>query len=86
MDKKVVLRTLAVAGLVLIARFALKTAGELARYDRIRAMSNEGPVLEETPDMLLQIAVQERQTFKEWGAFFKSLPRDIARYVKIESM
>jgi hypothetical protein len=87
MKKRTIAGTLAAtAAAVYLTRLGLKLAGELRRYDIIRTYSNEGPVLVETPEMLMQIMRQERQTVKDFIAFFKAVPKDVARYTKIEAM
>lgn len=87
MRKRTLVGTSAAALLgIYFMRLGMKLSGELRRYDRIRSMSNEGPTLEETPDLMMQTMVRERETLKDIVAFFKALPKDIARYLKIESM
>lgn len=87
MKKRVIAGTIAAAGLALwAARFSLKIAAELRRYDHIRSLSNEGPVMEETPELSMQILRGQQQTLREWLSFLKSAPKDAARYLKIESM
>ncbi len=87
MRKRAIAGTIAAAGLALwAAKFALTMAAELRRYNHIRSLSNEGPVMEETPELTMQIVRGQQVTLKEWLAFFKSLPKDAARYLKIETM
>jgi hypothetical protein len=86
MKKRAIARTLAIAAALYMAKLALTMAGELRRYNHIRSLSNEGPVMEETPEVMMQVMRQQRQALKDWIAFFKALPKDIARYAKIELM
>jgi|GEM_PF-4148585 len=86
MRKRTIVKTLAVAGVLYLAKFALTMAGELRRYDHLRSLSNEGPVMQEAPEITMQVVRGQRLIVKEWIMFFKSLPKDVARYVKIESM
>jgi hypothetical protein len=87
MKKRSIAGALAAAGIALWAtKFALTMARELRRYDHIRSLSNEGPVMEETPEITMQVLRQQRQTLKEWMLFFQRFPKDAARYAKIESM
>jgi hypothetical protein len=87
MKKRAIAGTIAAAGLALwAAKFWLTMAHELRRYNHIRSLSNEGPVMEETPEITMQVMRQQRQTLKEWMTFFQSLPRDAARYLKIETL
>lgn len=67
-------------------RMTIKMVEDLRRYNHILSMSNEGTVREELPELLRQVMTRERQTLKEWKNFMKSAPKDIARYMKIESM
>jgi hypothetical protein len=67
-------------------RAAMKMAHDYRRYNHILSLSNEGTVQEELPELMRQIMKQERQTVKEWMNFMRSAPRDLARYIKIESM
>jgi hypothetical protein len=87
MKKRSLLGTVAaIAGTVYFTRLGLKLAGELRRYDHIRSLSNEGPVMEETPELMMQMLTHEREAVKDWVAFIKAIPKDIVRYTKIETM
>jgi hypothetical protein len=87
MRKRSILGMLAAtAAAVYIARFALKSAEELRRYDHMRSLSNEGPIREEAADLLKQILLGQRDAVKEWLSFLKSAPKDAARYTKIETI
>jgi hypothetical protein len=87
MKKRTVAGTIVTAAIAIWAtRFMLKIAEELRRYDHIRSLSNEGPVMEETPDIALQVMREQQQTVKEWMQFLMRFPKDAARYIKIESM
>jgi len=67
-------------------RLTMKMAEDVRRYNHILSMSNEGTVQEEFPELLRQVVKRERQTVVEWMNFLKSAPKDLARYMKIESM
>ncbi len=86
MKKRNIAGPLAALAALYLARLGFKLAGELRRYDHLRSMSNEGPVMEETPDIMQQLMVNERPVLKEWKSFFQAIPKDVARYLKIESM
>ncbi len=86
MKKRKVLGAIAALAALYAVRMTLKLAGEFRRYNRILSMSNEGTVQQEFPELMLQVMTQERQTAKEWKTFLKSAPKDLARYMKIESM
>lgn len=68
------------------ARMAFKMAADLRRYNHILSLSNEGTVRDELPELMIQVMKSERQTVKEWMNFMTSFPKDLARYMKIESM
>jgi hypothetical protein len=69
-----------------VLRMSLKMAEDMRRYNHILSLSNEGRVQDETPELLLQVMKQQKQTLKEWKNFMQSAPKDIMRYIKIETM
>jgi hypothetical protein len=85
-NKKNIWGAIAALGALYLLRMGFKMASELKRYNAILAMSNEGTVSEEMPEVMLQVMKQERQTLREWGNFMQSAPKDLMRYLKIESM
>ena len=86
MKKRTVLGPLAAIAALYLIRFGFKMAGEWRRYDKILAMSNEGTVAQEIPEFMVQIVTQQKQTLKEWKSFLRSAPKDLVRYLKIETM
>lgn len=86
MRKRNVLAALATLGALYAVREALKMAGEVRRYNHILSMSNEGTVSQELPELMIMAAKQQKQTAKEWMALMRSAPKDLMRYLKIESM
>lgn len=87
MRKRTIIGTLAMAAAaVYIARFSSKVAAEIRRYNHMRSLSDEGPISEDAPELMKQIMRQQGQTVKEWFDFFKSAPKDVARYTKIETL
>ncbi len=87
MKKRTVLGALAgAATAMMFARMSMKMTRDLRRYDHLRSLSNEGPVMQETPEMMMQVLTYERHFLKNLKSFFQALPKDIARYMKIESM
>ena len=86
MNKKTLWRTMLALGALYALRMGVKMAGEVNRYNKILAMSNEGTVSDEIPELTLQILKSERQTVREWMNFMMSAPKDLMRYIKIESM
>jgi len=86
MNKRNLWGAVAALAALYAVKIAMKMAHDLRRYNHILSLSNEGTVFEETPELLLQVKKQQRQTFKEWKNLIKSVPKDVARYMKIESM
>lgn len=86
MNKRNIWGALAALAALYAARMALKMAQDVRRYNHILSLSNEGTVQEEFPELMIQVMKREKQTLKEWMTFMKSAPKDLARYMKIESM
>lgn len=87
MRKRTILGTLAAAGAAAyLARFGLKLAAEVRRYDHMRSLSDEGPLMEDAPLLAKSVLRQQQETLREWLGFFKSAPKDLARYTKIETI
>lgn len=86
MKKRNVLRLAAVIAALYAAKTAIRYSQEVRRYNHILSLSNEGTVSEELPELMLQVLRREKQTLKEWMRFMTSFPKDLARYLKIESM
>lgn len=74
------------AAAFVITRMSFKMAKDLRRYNHLRSLSDEGPVQDEFPDMMLQLMTQERHLALALRDFFKALPHDVARDAKIFSM
>jgi hypothetical protein len=72
--------------IVYAAKLAFETAGEWQREDRMRAMSDEGPLLNDLPEIARQVLVQEGAFVRELAMFSVKFPLEIARYLKIEPM
>jgi hypothetical protein len=86
MKKRNLWGALAALGALYAVKMAMKMTHDVRRYNHILSMSNEGTVAEEAPELMLQVMKHQRQTLKEWINFMKSAPKDLARYLKIESM
>lgn len=87
MKKRYVAGAVAGAAVALwTAKLAMKMAYDVRRYNHMRSLSDEGPIQEETPELLLQLMTAERHAAFALRDFFKALPHDIARDVKIFSM
>jgi hypothetical protein len=79
------LLALAAAGL-LTARVVRSAVSDLVRYNRLREVSNEPPVWNELPEMIRQVAPQERNARLNLREMLAGLPSDLARYARIKSM
>lgn len=77
---------LMVAAAVYTARKVAKIAAEWIRTDAIRAMSDEGPLMAEMPQLAAEAVYAERDFVVELGKFATKFPIEIVRYVKAESM
>lgn len=86
MKKRYIFGALALLATAYLVRLSLKLREEYVRYNHILAMSDEGTVMEEAPELLLQVAVQQAQTIKEFKNLARSAPKDVVRYLKIEAM
>jgi hypothetical protein len=84
--RNIVTTTLMLIAAAYTARKVAKIAAEWARTDKIRAMSNEGPLLEEMPDLAAQMVFAERDFIAELGRFSVKFPIEIAKYLKATAM
>jgi hypothetical protein len=66
-------------------KLAIEIAGDWQREDRMRAMSNEEPLINDLPQILAQALVREGAFVRELAAFSVKFPLEVARYLKIES-
>jgi hypothetical protein len=84
---KRLLKLLAIGGAcVLVARTAAGATDDLRHYNRLREMSDEGPIWQELPEMIREIAAKERGLPLQIAGVIAGLPADIARYIKIKTM
>lgn len=86
MKKRYIFGILALGAAAYFVRLSLKLRQEYVRYNHILSLSDEGSVMEEAPELLMQFAKQEAQTIEEFKKFALRVPKDVARYLKIESM
>ena len=87
MKKRNILTTgAALAAAAFAARLAILTAMEWRRENKMREMSDEGPLGPEVPGLLLESLVAERAFVVELGKFLIKFPIEMARYFKAESM
>jgi hypothetical protein len=86
MNKRRIWGAVAALAALYAIRMSIKMLEDLRRYNHILSLSNEGTVQEEFPELMVQVMKQERQTVREWMKFMTSWPKDLARYMKIESM
>ena len=68
------------------ARLAVLIAADWQRMDRIRAMSDEGPLSQELPRLTSQTISEERETVKDFLQLAWNAPYELARYLRAESM
>jgi hypothetical protein len=85
-NKKNIWGAAAALGALYLAAAGLKASAEIRRYNHMRAISGEGPLSEELPGLAKDILIDEGHALKELGNFMLSAPKDLARYLKIESM
>jgi len=69
-----------------IARKVVISAAEWQREDRMRAMSNEGPLSRELPRMLGESLAAEGPFLGELAKFAMKFPAEVARYIRAEQM
>lgn len=86
MKKRYIFGALGALAAFYLVRLSLKMKSDVERYNNILAMSEEGTVQEETPELLLQAFRQQAQTIEEFKSFARHAPKDAARYVKFGSM
>ena len=86
MKKRYVFGVLALAAAAYLVRLSLKLRQDYLRYNHILSLSDEGNVMEEAPELMLQLSKQQAQIVEEFKKFALHVPKDIARYIKIESM
>ncbi len=78
---------LAVAGGALVSlRFAFSVAADVRRYDRMRAMSGDGPLAAEMPEMVGRIVESERKSLPGLLPTILGLPSDALRYARMKLM
>ncbi|MDQ2873276.1 MAG: hypothetical protein M3R35_09130 [Candidatus Eremiobacteraeota bacterium] len=86
MKKRYIVGALALAGGYWLIKQAISMQGDLAHYNRLRAMSGDGPLREEVPAMLQQIKENFAETSGQLHGVLGSLPADAARYARIKAM
>ncbi len=84
--RSIITTALALTAAAYAARFAAKMLTELARYQRMRDMSDEGPMAQEFPKLAGETLVEERAAAREWGSFMVKFPVELARYLRMESL
>ena len=84
--KSVIKSAVMLAAAAYLARLAVLLAADWVRYDRMRAMSDEGPFSKELPRLTAEALLEERFMVKDYADFFRSAPSELFRYLKTESM
>lgn len=76
---------LAIAALYAV-RIGFRVADDLRRYNRMLALSNEEPLSSKMPGLAMQVVREEQPMAGEWLSFLTSVPSDLARYLRMESL
>lgn len=84
--KRLFTTALALAAAGYAARIGILTAFEWRRENKMRAMSDEGPLSKEIPWLMSRTLLEEREFVRELGNFVVKFPKEMARYLKAESM
>lgn len=84
--RKIVTTALALAIAGYMVRMGILTAFEWRREDKMRAMSDEGPLSREIPKLLAQTLIEERVFVRELAMLVMKFPLEMARYLRAESM
>lgn len=84
--KKIFTTALAVAIAGYVARMGILTAFEWQRENKMRAMSDEGPLSKELPWLMSRTLLEEREFVRELALLFVKFPVELARYLKSESL
>ncbi len=69
-----------------LGRLAVLVAADWQRYNRMRAMSDEGPLGPALPRLLGQAMSEEGAALKELSEFAVNAPYEFARYLRIQAM
>lgn len=83
---KVVTGALALAALGYVARLVILSAADWQRYDKLRAMSDEGPFAAELPAVAAETARKQGATARELADFVTNAPYEFARYLRAQSL
>ena len=86
MKKRTFWGPLAALAALYALRMGIQIAQDLGRYNRMLAMSDEEPLMQKMPGLLGDVMREERATVKEWLELMVSVPGELMRYVKMESM
>lgn len=84
--KKMFTTAVALAVAAYVARMGILTAFEWQRENKMRAMSDEGPLSKEFPWLFSRTLLEEREFVRELVRFAVKFPVEMARYLKSESM
>lgn len=67
-------------------RIIFAISADTRRYDRLRKMSNDGPLIAQVPEMLAQSLDAERKALPPMLSALATLPSDAWRYVRMKTM
>ena len=71
---------------LLAARGAWLVSRDMRRYNGLRAMSGDGPIGHELPEIARQVLAKEHGMPLEFARVLAGLPKDALRYLKIRAM
>jgi hypothetical protein len=83
---KVISRVIWAAGALASLRLALVLMADTRRYDRARAMSNDGPLIAQIPEIVAQAIAAERKALPGMFSALATLPQDAWRYARLRAM
>lgn len=86
MRKRALWGPLAALAALYALRMAFRMSQDIGRYNRMLAMSDEGPLSQKMPGLVNDVVREERGMVKEWLNLFTSFPGELARYFRMESM
>jgi len=84
--RNILTAALALTAAAYIARGTAKTLAEWARYEKIREMSDEGPLTQEFPELVAQTIRREGDFLRELATFALRFPYELYRYLRMESL
>jgi hypothetical protein len=84
--RKTLFGTVSAVTALYLVRVGVVLLRDLARYERVHAMSDEPTMISQLPGIALQAAAAEAQIVPELLQLPRSVPRDIARFAAMKAM